>query len=211
VSSDLNFARSAVVHCDVHVRRARSLTLVWVAPFFVGALAFACSTTTDRATTTSAPASTSTTQLEDVQVTPKSFRALKTMTPVRGFFVDNLIGDLDATLAVARSKDGGEYPPGTVLQLVPQEAMVKHRQGFNPTTNDWEFFFLDVSAGGTKIVTRGVEEVVNRFGGNCMACHSAADDKFDFVCEDDHGCAPLPIGDDIIRAVQNADPRTSAG
>jgi hypothetical protein len=98
-----------------------------------------------------------------------------------------------------------------VLQLVPQEAMVKHRQGFNPTTNDWEFFFLDVSAGGTKIVTRGVEEVVNRFGGNCMACHSAADDKFDFVCEDDHGCAPLPIGDDIIRAVQNADPRTAAG
>jgi hypothetical protein len=25
--------------------------------------------------------------------------------------------------------------------------------------------------------------------------------------EDDHGCAPLPIGDDIITAVQEADPR----
>jgi hypothetical protein len=28
-----------------------------------------------------------------------------------------------------------------------------------------------------------------------------------FVCEDDHGCAPLPVGDDVITAIQNADPR----
>jgi hypothetical protein len=87
--------------------------------------------------------------------------------------------------------------------------MVKHRVGWNPKTKDWEFFFLDVSATGTKIVTRGIENVVNRFGGNCASCHSAADAKFDMVCEHDHGCAPLPVGDDVIRVIQLADPRPS--
>jgi hypothetical protein len=76
-----------------------------------------------------------------------------------------------------------------------------------PATDDWEFFSLDVSAQGTKVLTRGVENVVNRFGGNCAACHRAAESRFDFVCEHDHGCAPLPVGDDVLRAVQQADPR----
>jgi mono/diheme cytochrome c family protein len=70
-----------------------------------------------------------------------------------------------------------------------------------------QFFFLSVSPEGTVIDVRGTDEVENRFGGNCASCHSAADPQFDFVCEDDHGCAPLPIGDDIITAVQEADPR----
>jgi mono/diheme cytochrome c family protein len=70
-----------------------------------------------------------------------------------------------------------------------------------------QFFFLSVSPEGTVIEVRGTDEVENRFGGNCASCHSAADPQFDFVCEDDHGCAPLPIGDDIITAVQEADPR----
>jgi hypothetical protein len=129
------------------------------------------------------------------------------MTPVRGFFVANLLGDLDETLAVARSTSGGEYPPGTLLQLVPQEAMVKHQRGFSPATKDWEFFFLEVTPQGTTIVTRGTDQVMNRLGGNCASCHAAADDRFDMVCEDDHGCEPLPISDDVIRAVQRADPR----
>jgi hypothetical protein len=94
-----------------------------------------------------------------------------------------------------------------VLQLVPQEAMVKHRPGWNSATHDWEFFSVDVSKAGTKILTRGVQNVVNRFGGNCAACHEAAQSKFDFVCEHDHGCAPLPISDAVIRVIQRADPR----
>lgn len=129
------------------------------------------------------------------------------MTPVRGFFVANLLGNLRGTLAVAHSTAGGTYPTGSVLQLVPQEAMVKHRAGWNRATDDWEFFSLDVSKAGTKILTRGVQHVVNRFGGNCAACHSAASSKFDFVCEHDHGCAPLPISDAVIRVIQRADPR----
>ena len=108
---------------------------------------------------------------------------------------------------MANARDGGTYPPGTVIQLFPQEAMVKHRAGWNPSTHDWEFFFLDVSATGTKIVHRGTDQVVNRFGGNCASCHSAAAAKFDFVCETDHGCAPLPISDDLIKLAQLGDPR----
>ena len=85
--------------------------------------------------------------------------------------------------------------------------MVKRRKGWNPATKDWEFFFLDVDAKGTTIVTRGADEVVNRFGGNCASCHEAARPEFDMVCENDHGCEPLPIGHDVIEAIQKADPR----
>jgi mono/diheme cytochrome c family protein len=84
---------------------------------------------------------------------------------------------------------------------------VKRHEGFNPATNDWEFFFLSVSPEGTDIEVRGVEDVENRFGGNCASCHSAADSRFDFVCEDDHGCEPLPIDDNLIFAIQESDPR----
>ena len=69
----------------------------------------------------------------------KSFRCITEMTHVRQFYVDNLRGNLDATLAVANSATGGAYPPGTIIQLVPTEAMVKRDKGFNPVTHDWEF------------------------------------------------------------------------
>jgi hypothetical protein len=203
--------------------RFRSAGVVWGPPLLVGAIVFGCggaatravTTTarllsTTRPPTTSATATTATTQGDDVTVTAQSFRSLRTMTPIRGFFVDNLLGHLSASVAIANSRDGGTYPPGTLLQLVPQEAMVKHRAGWNPATKDWEFFFLDVSASGTEIVHRGTQQVVNRFGGNCASCHSAATAKFDMVCEHDHGCAPLPISDDIIKAIQLADPRPKA-
>ena len=82
-------------------------------------------------------------------VDAKSFRCITEMTHVRQFYVDNLLGNLDATLAVANSPTGGTYPPGTVIQLIPTEAMVKRDKGFNPVTHDWEFFDLDVSKDGT--------------------------------------------------------------
>jgi hypothetical protein len=31
------------------------------------------------------------------------------------------------------------------------------------------------------------------------------------VCEDDHGCDPLPFGDDVIMGIQQADPRPTDG
>jgi hypothetical protein len=151
------------------------------------------------------------TVVEDVIVDAEDFKPLADMTPVRGFFVDNVAGDLDATLAVANDPDGGTYPVGSVVQLIPQEAMVKRAPGFAPDANDWEFFTLDVSPEGTTIVSRGGSEVVNRFGGgSCAGCHGAAEPQFDFVCEDDHGCAPLPVPDDVITSIQQSDPRPPA-
>src|SRR5215510_9227544 len=99
-----------------------------------------------------------------------------------------------------------EYPVGTILQLVPFEAMVKHPREKSPNTNGWEFFALDVSKEGTKIRDRG-EHVVNLSQGvTCLSCHQPAM-KFDFVCEKGHGCAPIPFDDQKIAEVQKADLR----
>ncbi len=129
------------------------------------------------------------------------------MTKVRGFYVDNVLGDLDGTLKVANSKNGGSYPPGSVVQLVPTEVMVKHREGWNKATNDWEFFELNVSESGSRINVRGVTQVVNKFGGNCFECHERAKRKWDMLCETDHGCQPILLTDADIAAMQDADPR----
>lgn len=142
-----------------------------------------------------------------VEVGPDSFRCIRDMTPVRGFFVDNLLGDLEGTLAVANSPTGGTYPPGSVVQLFPNEVMVKREAGHNPATRDWEFFELDVSKAGSVIRKRGFVDVNNRFGGNCFACHVQARPEWDLICEKDHGCEKLPISDFAIRSLQNSDPR----
>lgn len=149
-------------------------------------------------------------ELPELDIDASSFRCLDEMTAVRHFFVDNLLGDLDATVAVAESTDGGVYPPGSVLQLVPTEVMVKHRPGWNAATRDWEFFELDVSPEGSSIRNRGFVDVVNRFGGNCFACHIKAEPKYDLVCERDHGCDDIPITREQIAAIQAADPRCVA-
>jgi hypothetical protein len=190
----------------VHRSAASALLL---APLAFAVLAVACNGTLRHAATSTTTSATNATgkSLPDVRVTAASFPPLRRMTHVRGFYVSNLLGNTAATVAVARAPGSRPYPPLTLLQLVPQEAMVKHRPGFNTATGDWEFFSLDVSARGTKILRRGVQDVVNRFGGNCASCHSAAQAKYDFVCEHDHGCAPLPIGDSLIAAIQRADPR----
>jgi hypothetical protein len=154
---------------------------------------------------------TATTEPVDVEVEASDFTNLHDMTPVAGFFITNLMGKTDEAVAVAESDEGGTYPVGTIIQLIPNEAMVKHVAGYSPDTNDWEFFTLDPSPQGTTILSRGGAEVVNTLSGlSCADCHGAAESQFDFVCQDTHGCAPLPIGDDIIRGIQEADPRPRA-
>ena len=151
-----------------------------------------------------APAATKPTE---VTIDADSFLCLREMTAVRHFYVDNLLGNLDATIVVAESTDGGVYPPGSVVQLVPTEVMVKHNPGWNAATRDWEFFELDVSAEGSSIRNRGFVDVVNRFGGNCFGCHIKAEAKFDLICELDHGCDPIPVTREVIAGIQAADPR----
>lgn len=99
-----------------------------------------------------------------------------------------------------------EYPVGTILQLVPFEAMVKHPREKFPSSNGWEFFALEVSEAGTTIRDRG-DQVVNLvLGAPCLSCHQPAT-RFDFVCEKGHGCAPLPLDDQMIAEMQRADGR----
>ena len=143
----------------------------------------------------------------EVPIAADTFRCLSEMTPVRHFFVDNLLGNLKGTLAVANSQDGGVYPPGSVVQLIPTEVMVKHGEGWNAATRDWEFFELDVSAEGSSIRNRGFVDVVNKFGGNCFACHIKARSEWDLICEKDHGCEPIPVTAEQILQMQRSDPR----
>jgi hypothetical protein len=141
---------------------------------------------------------------EDIDA--KSFRCIREMTPVRQFYVDNLRGDVAATLAAANASAGAVYPPGSVVQLIPGEAMVKRDKGFNAETHDWEFFALDPSKDGTRIRQRGTADVSNPLG-TCLGCHAQAQPQWDLVCESNHGCAPLPVTRAMIGALQRTDPR----
>jgi len=142
-----------------------------------------------------------------LEIDAKSFGCMLDMTPVRGFFVDNLIpGELEKTVAAAKAEKT-VYPPGSVVQLVPGEVMVKRQKGFNAATKDWEFFELNVSEQGSEIHKRGFVDVVNRFGGNCFGCHIKAKPEFDMICESSHGCDPIAIPRPIITLLQKTDAR----
>jgi hypothetical protein len=144
---------------------------------------------------------------ETLKINDTDFTCMLDMTPVRGFYVDNLIeGQLDKTIAVATA-ESGDYPAGSVVQLVPTEVMVKHPKGFNAATKDWEFFELNVSAQGSAIHKRGFVDVVNRFGGNCFGCHVKAKPQFDMICETGHGCDPIPLTAQITQLLQKTDAR----
>lgn len=141
-----------------------------------------------------------------VKVTDQSFKCITEMTKVRHFFVDNLVGNLGATVAVATAGTGN-YPEGSVVQLMPNEVMIKQQKGYSPATRDWEFFWIDVDKNGSKIFTRGFAEVNNRFGLNCFTCHVKAREEFDFICETEHGCDPIPVTKGMFGALQRTDPR----
>jgi hypothetical protein len=141
-----------------------------------------------------------------VAVDDSSFKCITDMTLVRHFYVDNLLGNVSETVAVAQAGKG-DYPEGSVLQLIPNEVMIKQQKGFSPVTRDWEFFYIDISPEGSKIYTRGFTEVNNRLGLNCFTCHVQARPEFDLVCEQDHGCAPIPVTRAMFGALQRTDPR----
>jgi hypothetical protein len=139
-------------------------------------------------------------------VDDNSFKCITQMTKVRHFYVDNLRGKLDETVKVANA-GRGDYPEGSVVQVMPNEVMVKMPKGFNPATRDWEFFWIDVDKAGSKIGVRGFAEVSNRFGLNCFACHAKAKPEFDLICETEHGCDPIPVTKEMFLALQRTDPR----
>jgi hypothetical protein len=176
----------------------------------------ATGTTTDAGSTADADAGTTTPDAglvtipadADLDMQASDFECLRKWTSARGFYITNKLGYLNNTLAVADSPDGGVYPVGTVVQLIPQEAMVKRKTGWNTMTHDWEFFRLNPTSTGTTITVRGGAEVVNGFNGtSCFNCHDMAQPQWDLICETTHGCAPLGVGPSIITQIQQSDPR----
>ena len=145
---------------------------------------------------------------DDLVITEKSFGCVLDLPKVRNTRIQNPDPEKlkEATRIFKDSVPNKEYPTGTILQLIPTEAMVKHDRAAFPNTNGWEFFALKVSADGTTIQDRG-EKVINALLKKaCLDCHSPAA-KYDFVCEKGHGCEPIPVTDQQIAAIQAADPR----
>ncbi|MDC0667947.1 hypothetical protein [Nannocystis radixulma] len=166
--------------------------------------------TTDASTAgepTTTDATSTTGSVEDLDMRPEDFTCILEWDKVRKFRITNLLGHLDEALAVAENPAGGVYPVGTVIQLIPNEAMVKRAPGFAPDNADWEFFALETAAAGTTIMARGTTDVVNAFGGNCFDCHAKAAPQWDRLCEEGHGCDPLPFTPEQIEMVQQSDPR----
>ena len=176
--------------------------------FVLVALA-ACGSSTS-STTPDAPAGSGTpdaaSSVEDLDMKASDFECVLRWTQINGSYrITNKLGH-DAA-AVANNPAGGDFPVGTIIQIVPTEAMVKRRAGFSATTHDWEFFALSVSKSGTTIDKRGTTDVVNAFNGNCLACHSKAMPQFDLVCGTTHGCDALPLSTQQLVGIQNGDPR----
>lgn len=141
----------------------------------------------------------------ELVIDESSFGCLTEWTAVRGFYLTNLLDRLDEAVEVAEAGFVDQVPPGTIVQLVPIEAMVKLRPGTSPETNDWEFFLLQNSTEGTEIVQRGGAEVEN-LAGSCLGCHVGAIER-DMICEDTGLCAAAALPRDLVDAMVGADPR----
>ena len=143
---------------------------------------------------------------------PRDFRCLLKGKKVEGknFYIFNR-NRARLRKAVAMTKTGeippSGYPVGTVLQVLPFEAMIKRRPGFNPDGDDWEFVRLGIdSKGKTQILADGKAEVANALG-SCQACHARLAPKFDLVCGFVIGANGLGLTDEQLAAIQAADPR----
>jgi len=160
---------------------------------------------------------------DDIAVSEQTFSCILDWAKIRGTYIKNVDPEkLKEAMRIFRDNGSDtEYPVGTILQLIPNEAMVKHPRGTFAKTNDWEFFALDVSAAGTKITDRG-ENVLEVFdmdasaagtkmsdhprGVTCLSCQQGGA-KHDLVCEKGHGSPPIPLNDQQIAKIQAGDPR----
>jgi hypothetical protein len=147
----------------------------------------------------------------DLDMQASDFECILRWQKVGDYRITNKLGDESGALAVANAADGGVFPVGTIVQLIPNEAMVKRYAGFSAATDDWEFFNLTTSASGTVINQRGGASVTNFAGGSCASCHGGAAPQWDMICGTTHGCAPLPINETAIQSIQNGDPRCVDG
>jgi len=143
---------------------------------------------------------------------PRDFRCLLKGKKVEGtnFYIFNR-SRARLRKAVAITEAGAlppaSYPVNTVLQVLPFEAMIKRRPGYNPDGNDWEFVKLGIdSKGKTQINADGRGEVANALG-SCQTCHKALAPTHDLVCGFVIGAKGLGLTDEQLAAIQATDPR----
>jgi len=143
---------------------------------------------------------------------PRDFRCLLEGTKPAGksFFVFNR-NRAKLRKAVAMSETGEippqGYPVRTILQVLPFEAMIKRRPGFNPEGDDWEFVRLGVTPKGrTQILADGKGEVANALG-SCQGCHQRLAHEDDLVCGFVIGAAGLGLTEEQLATIQAGDPR----
>ena len=143
---------------------------------------------------------------------PRDFRCLLKGKKVEGtnFYIFNR-SRARLRKAVAITEAGAlppaSYPVNTVLQVLPFEAMIKRRPGYNPGGNDWEFVRLGIDATGkTQILADGRGEVANALG-SCQTCHQRLAPTHDLVCGFVIGAKGLGLTDDQLAAIQATDPR----
>jgi hypothetical protein len=110
---------------------------------------------------------------------------------------------------IETGKLGKGLPVGTILQLVPFEAMVKRGGKFNRQGHGWEYFSLNPKADGTsEILARGQSEVLGAFThSSCQTCHENHAAQHDAICEFVQGTEGIGLTDDILAVLQNGDPR----
>ena len=152
------------------------------------------------------PTPTPTGTAEEFIAQASDFECLTHWQKNRQYRLTNKLGHLPEALGVASASydvSHLHFPVGTIVQLIPGEAMVKRGGNFDPANGDWEYFTLQASRKGTKISARGRDQVN---GGACFSCHSAAR-SYDFICESVHGCVPLMITDELVDLLQASDPR----
>lgn len=141
----------------------------------------------------------------ELTISAADFDCLTNWEGVRGFFLTNLLGDTAEAVRIAEGGFAEPAPVGTIVQLVPFEAMVKLPAGSSPDTNDWEYFLLSNTSAGTEIIERGFAEVEN-LAGSCNACHANAASR-DFICEDTGLCAAAALPRDVVDSLVEGDPR----
>ncbi len=145
--------------------------------------------------------------------TPNDFHCLfdGTKVPGKHFFVFHRkkAALKKALHKLETGKLGEGLPRGTVLQLVPQEAMVMRGGKFNRDGHGWEYFSLDPKSDGTsEILARGTSEVTGAVTHtSCQKCHEMFAADHDAICEFVIGTAGIGLTDDFLALIQNADAR----
>jgi hypothetical protein len=146
-------------------------------------------------------------ETKETEITEKSFGCLLGGNKVGNTYISNPDPEkLKEAMRIYRDNvQDTDYPIGTILQLFPDQAMVKHPAEKFPLTNGWEFFEFEIAQHRTIIRAHG-DRISNRNSVPCMACHQNAP-RYDFVCGKGHGCTPLSYTDQKIAEIQAADER----